>query len=285
MDSGLISQHQKVGLHIQKPFHLNTEHKGWNRQEYFILWLCVFLWGAVGVRANSLSSDMHGQDLTVIMLHRPAVPLFIFSGFYSSIRPLIAWCLRVFLPQKILFSLRCLFVSRCATPFSLQSTVPLSLPQVPPHAAGTEQTHPWDSHTQPNHLSPTDKLHVCLHWGVCMFRVQIWASSPAATQLLVHSRERVHVCARSCYLLMYVTIRSVCSCNSASASQCPRKSFEPSPGKPLGTGSGRLPGMCVQSCQMDLCPSRLRLAPGPWQQIRTEIFYKGAADSVQTEPN
>lgn len=45
-------------------------------------------------------------------------------------------------------------------------------------------------------------------------------------------------------------------------------------------------GECVCiSCQMDLCPSRLRLAPGPWQKIRTESFYKEAADSVQTEPN
>lgn len=152
-------------------------------------------------------------------------------------------------------------------------------------AAGTEQTHPGASYTQPNHLLPTYKLHVCHHWGWC-----VWLGFLSGHHPCGHSaacplrRECVSMC--TCMLSPPCVCRSdLCVPTWPSASCCPRKSFEPSPGKPLGKGSGRLLGMCVQSCQMDLCPSRLYLAPGPWQKIRTESFYKGAADSVQSPAN
>lgn len=38
--------------------------------------------GVLGVSANSLTPDIHGHDLTVIMLLCPAVLSFNFSGFY-----------------------------------------------------------------------------------------------------------------------------------------------------------------------------------------------------------
>lgn len=92
----------------------------------------------------------------------------------------------------------------------LHFLVPLSLPQVPPHAAGTQQTHPGDSHTQSSHLSPRYKLHVCPNRWVCMFRVQIWASSlqPLSCLSTPHLRRE---CVRSCYLPLCVAIRSMCS--------------------------------------------------------------------------
>lgn len=58
---------------------------------FYFLIMCLFV-GVVGVSANSLSPDMHGQDPAVITLHHPIAPLFNFIGFYRcvlSIRPLM----------------------------------------------------------------------------------------------------------------------------------------------------------------------------------------------------
>ncbi|CAK6962971.1 Hypothetical predicted protein, partial [Scomber scombrus] len=74
---------------------------------------------------------------------------------------------------------------------------------------------------------------------------------PAATDLFVHSTSQERARARVCIH----GILPPCVPTRASASRCPGKSFEPSQEKLLGIGSGRLQGMCVQSCQMDLCPS------------------------------
>lgn len=83
---------------------------------------------AVGVSANSLSSDMHGQDLTVITLHCPAVPLFNFIGFYRY--KIYQTSHGKILPQKILIC-RSACVVLGVQPPSAQFTVPsvsLSLP-------------------------------------------------------------------------------------------------------------------------------------------------------------
>lgn len=128
---------------------------------------------AVGVSANSLSSDMHGQDLTVIMLHCPAVLLFNLSGFcrYNIYQTSPGMMSSHLSPKKLLFCWHCLFVYWCVTPLMDHllycTSILLSLPQVPSHAAGTEQIHPRDSHTHPQpSVTHIQAPCVCLHRGV-----------------------------------------------------------------------------------------------------------------------
>lgn len=88
--------------------------------------------------------------------------------------------------------------------------------------------------------------------------------------------ENKHSCCPPCMLLqdLFLSIFTSALC-------CCRRGFEPSTQKALG--APRLWGKHVENCQMDLCPSQLGLALGPWQQIRTESYYKGATDTVETE--
>lgn len=155
-----------------------------------------------------------------------------------------------------------------------------SLPQVPPHAAGTEQTHPGDSHTQPPQSVTNCTSSMCAHTeGLACSG--FWSGHHSCGQSAACPEESV--CVNLRYPPMYVDLSWICVFLYTYASCFPRKNFEPSPGNPLGMGLGKLKGMYVQSCQMDLCPSWLWLALRPWQQIRTESCYKGATDIVETE--
>lgn len=87
------------------------------------------------------------------------------------------------------------------------------------------------------------------------------------------SQSAAHPLKRDCSFCVYIHVITPESGLIGSVSSCmaicvihplPRMSFEQSPGKPWGTGLGRLPEMCVQSCQIDLCPSGLYFQPsGP----------------------
>lgn len=214
---------------------------------------------------------MHGQDLTVIMLLCPAVLSFSFSEFFWYIyqtSPFAAVLLGV-LPR-----------------LHHQQHLYFSLPQVPPRCCRYQLDAPGSlTHSSTTICYPhTSSMFVPIEGGAVYGKSSYLGIVPAATQLLVHSEVSLCLCVHAWYL--------PCVCGNRisvptwpSASCCPRKSFELYPGKPLGTGSGRLPGTYVQSCQMDLCPSRLHLVQGPWQKIRTESFYKGAGDSLQSPAN
>lgn len=133
--------------------------------------------------------------------------------------------------------------------------------------------HPGDSHTQFNHLSPTYKLHVCLHRGACVFRVQIWASSPRPLRCL-STLERVCACVYFHVIFPCVWLSDLCVPACASASCCPRKSFEPSPGKPLGTGSGRLRGMCVHKLSDGFVSITAAFGPGAMTEDQNREFLQ-----------
>lgn len=128
------------------------------------------------------------------------------------------------------------FVCNPSLPYLLYSSVPLSLPQVPPHAAGTTLWG-FKPPTQPS------VIHIqvpCMpaQWGVYVHDSDL-GIVPAANQLLVHSAESVCLWVH-CYPPMCVAIQSVCVPTCASASCCRRKSFEPFKEKPSGTGLERL---------------------------------------------
>ena len=175
----------------------------------------------------------------------------------------------------------CLLLCSLVLHHLLYFLVPLSLPQVPPHAAGTEQTHPGDSHTQSNHLSPTYKLHVCPHRGVCMFRVQIWSSSLRPLSFLSTPRlrrERVHVCAfmlSSLHVFPHAHLHHVAPGRALSR---PQESFWELVREDFRE--------CVCKAVRWICVHHDWVWPrGHDRRSEQRVFYKGAADTVQKESN
>lgn len=133
---------------------------------------------SVGANENSLSSDVRGRDLTVIMLSCPAVSLFNFSGVHrcntnQTFPDMISSHL---LFWKILFC-SCLFVTfpqhRRRSTSPSRSPCPRSpyMLQVPSrHTLGTRAPNRTICYP---HVS---SMCVCGE-AVSMVRVQIWASS------------------------------------------------------------------------------------------------------------
>lgn len=235
MDSGLISQYQMVGLHLQKPFHLSTDYK--NRSMGIFYFLIFFLW-ACWVWVQTAWAQIF-MAMIWLWLCSSVLQCSHLISVDSTDAFDLSW--HHVLPQKILF---CCSASWCVTPLlrSLQH-LPISLPQVPPpDAAGTKQTHPGASHTQPNHLLPTYKLHVCHHWGVvCMVRVHIWASSLrpiscSSTHERVCACVYMHVISSVC-----VAIGSVCF-YIAICVMLPQEELWAFPRKAFGNGFGKASG-------------------------------------------
>ena len=122
------------------------------------------------------------------------------------------------------------------------------------------------THTPPPSVNHT-QLHVWLQSDSDYTQGSDLGIVPPAAQLLVRlaplcvltlSPPRVCVC-----LFVWLSDRIHAFLDAHLRHPAPGRALSRPKGKPLGNvGSGRLPGMCAQSCQMDLCPSRLRLAPG-----------------------